>query len=70
MSRDLYVTDYGTVRLRDGQLEDAAREQTEEMWRRHADDLIGVPEIEPDNSAVLAEMQRLAYAQWKRRAWR
>lgn len=62
----LYVTDFGVVRLRDGQLVDAADRQTAVMWRRHADDMVGVPEIDPDNSAVLTEMQRLAREQWER----
>lgn len=65
-TEEIYVTDYGHVRLRDGQLIDAAEQQTAELWQLHADDLIGVPEIEPDNSAVMTEMQTLAREQWER----
>lgn len=67
MIRDLYVTDFGVVELRTGQLINRAARQTTRMWSRHEDDLIGVPEIEPDNDAVLAEMQKLARDQWMRR---
>ncbi len=65
-ARSLYVTDYGIVDLQTGMLEDRVALQTEQMWRLHEDDLIGVPEIEPDNDAVLTEMQRLAREQWER----
>ncbi len=63
---NVYVTDFGTIQLRPRQLEDEADLRTRVMWKLHADDLIGVPEIVPDNNLVFARMQRRARRNWER----